>query len=183
MSDDMMYWYVLFCRTGSEERLVERLKNSISSEDCLPFIPQKTCVFRRKGKETIFQKMCFPGYVFIESDKPAAEFIKYSYPVIHKLKDAYRFLSYGNRFDIAMLEEERIALSMMLGHDKHMDISIGYKEGDSVRVISGALVGNESKILSINKNRHEAVIGISMFGMNVSVSIGLEIIEKIMEAD
>jgi len=179
MTEDKIYWYVLSCRTGSEKKVVESLKVFGGSDRYSPFIPQKECIFRRKGEKTTFQKICFPGYVFIESGKPAAEFIAYIYPVVYKLKDAYRFLYNGDRSDIAMREEERIALQYMLGHDKRIDISIGFKEGDSIRVTSGTLVGNESKILSINKSRHEVVICVSMFGSLVPVSVGFEIIEKI----
>jgi transcription antitermination factor NusG len=54
-----------------------------------------------------------------------------------------------------------------------------YNKGDSIRITSGALVGNESRILKINKNRHEAVIGVAMFGTIAPVSVGLDIVEKI----
>ena len=80
-----------------------------------------------------------------------------------------------------MREEERIALSGVFGADKHINISQGFKEGDSVKVISGALVGNEGMIQRINKGRQEAVIGVSMFGTMVSVSVGIEVIEKTNE--
>ena len=136
-------------------------------------------MFRRQGKKSEFQKICFPGYVFIESDKPANEFIVEAFPVIYKQRDAYRFLCYGDRNDIAMRDEERIAFDKVFGDERRIDISIGFQEGDSIRIVSGALAGNESKILRINKNRHEAVIGVSMFGTVVSVSVGLEVIEKI----
>ena len=177
MPDNMIYWYVLFCRTGAEERLAEKLKYKLG-EGYLPFVPQKTCIFRRQGQKSLFQKKCFPGYVFIESDKPAEEFMERAFPVVNKQKEAYKFLFYGDRADIAMLEEERVALSRILGNDYCIDISTGFKEGDSVKVISGALVGSESKILKLSKNRHEAVIEVMMFGTMVSVSVGLDVIEK-----
>ncbi len=180
MSAENIYWYVLFCRTGTEEKLAEKLKSKLG-EGYMPFVPQKTCVFRRHGQKSLFQKICFPGYVFIESDKPASEFIGRVYPVAYKLKEAYRFLCYGDRSDIAMREEERAALSKVFSHDHCIDISTGFKEGDSVKIISGALVGSESKIVKINKNRNEAIIQVAMFGTLVPVSIGLEVIEKINE--
>jgi transcriptional antiterminator NusG len=155
MSEEEIYWYVLFAQTGAEERLVERLKIMLNGEGYLPFVPQKTCVFRRQGKKSLFQKICFPGYVFFESDKPAEQFIKYTYPIIYEHKEAYRFLCYGDKQDIAMREEERIILSRVFGADKYIDISKGFKEGDSVKVISGALVGNEGMIQRINKGRQE----------------------------
>ncbi|MCL2717823.1 MAG: antiterminator LoaP [Lachnospiraceae bacterium] len=179
MSVDNLYWYVLFVRTGAEERVVKHLTNELGSDSYLPFVPQKTCIFRRQGKKSLFQKICFPGYVFIESDKSAGELLQYTYPAISKMKDSYRFLCYGDKINVAMRAEERIILNRILGADKRIDISRGFNLGDTVKVISGALVSNEGMILRINKNQNEAVIRISMFGTVISVSVGLEIIEQL----
>jgi len=182
MADGKLYWYVLFARTGTEERLVEKLKDLLGSEGYRPFVPQKTCVFRRQGQKSLFQKPCFPGYVFIESDKSAAEFIEHAYPIIYKLKEAYRFLCYGDKTDIAMRDEERVVLKNVLGDDYRIDISTGYKEGEFVKIISGPLVGKESRIVSINRGRREAIVEVELFGNTVQVSVGLEMIEKKPEA-
>ena len=178
LSDHEIYWYVLFVQTGSEERLIKRLKESLNCEDFIPFVPKKTCVFRRQGKKSLFQKTCFPGYVFIESSKQVLEFTKHVYPITKKLEEAYRFLSYGDYCDIAMHEEERIALSKIFGNDYCIDISFGFQEGDSIRIETGSLTGYESKIIKINKGRREAIIALRMFGNIIPVSVGFEIIEK-----
>ena len=176
--DTDVYWYVLFVRTGSEGKVAERLRDRLGGMDFFPFIPQKTCVFRRQGEKSLFQKICFPGYVFIESYKPTTEFKAYAFSEVYKMNDVYKFLHYGDGTNMSMREEERIALSGVLGKDYCIDMSLGFKEGDSVRITSGALVGNESKIMRINRNKHEAVIAVELFGTSVSISVGLEIINK-----
>ena len=45
-----------------------------------------------------------------------------------------------------------------------MDASVGFMEGDFVKVISGALEGIESKIIKINKQKRTAIIEADMFG-------------------
>ena len=180
MINNNIYWYVLFVRTGSEERVVKMLKRDLSGDEFSPFIPKKECIFRRQGKKSIFQKICFPSYVFIETSKTVEDFLTYIFPIIYRIKDAYRFLSYNDdRFDIAMREDERRALDVVLGDNRCIDISAGFKEGDSVRVISGALAGCESEIVSINKNRKDAVISMNVFGNQKKVSVGLDIIENL----
>jgi transcription antitermination factor NusG len=77
-----------------------------------------------------------------------------------------------------MREEERKALNRVFVSNCCIDISTGFKEGDSVKVISGALMGQESRILRINKGRQEAVISMAMFNTAIPVSVGLEVIEK-----
>jgi transcription antitermination factor NusG len=132
MPENKIYWYVLFARTGSEEKLIQSLKEEFG-EKIRPFVPKKVCVFRRKGKKTFFEKNCFPGYVFIESSKKAEEFIEFAFRKVYKYKEAYRFLCYGDRYDIAMRDEERAALSKVLGTERRIGISIGFKEGDAMR--------------------------------------------------
>lgn len=180
MPHDKIFWYVLFVRTNAEDRLVEKLRQKLD-EDFRPFVLKKTCVFRRQGEKSLFQKICFPGYVFIESAQPPEKFIEYALPIVHKLKDAYRFLCYGDgdENNIAMQEEERVALSSIFGADYCINISTGFKEGDAIKIVSGALVGKESTILKINKNRSQATIAIGMFGTIVPATVGIELIEKV----
>jgi len=178
MPENNVNWYVLFVKTGSEDDIVKQLKYYLG-DACLPFLPKKVCVYRRNGKKSLFQKNCFPGYIFIESNKSSKEFILLTLPVIPRIKNAFRLLNNGDKTDIAMHDYERVALSKVLGIDHSIDISRGIKEGDSVRIISGSLDGNEGMITKINIGRHEAIIRLSMFGKTVDVSVGIEIIEKI----
>ena len=177
-SGEKVCWYVLFANTGSEDRLVELLNKNLDSKIIRSFVPKAEHVFRRKGIKSRFKKICFPGYVFIESALPLEIFLACTFPVIYKLKDAYKFLNYGKKTDIAMRDEERISLSNFLGDDKLVEISIGYREGDSVKVISGPLVGNEGTILRVKRNRNEADIMVKMFCDMVPATVGFELIEK-----
>lgn len=177
-SNEKKYWYVLYTRTGSEEKVIRRLKNTLDNSNYMPFLLQKECIFRRQGRKSVFQKNCFPGYLFIESNKKAEDFIVYASQAIHQVDDAYRFLSYGDEQDIAMQENEKIALKAIFGESYCIDISRGFKEGDSVKIVSGSLTGYESKITQINKNRGFAVIALDILGKIVETAVGLEIIEK-----
>jgi transcription antitermination factor NusG len=174
-----VFWYVLFVKTGSEETVAGLIRNNFDGDRLFPFVPQKTHVFRRKGNKTEFRKICFPGYVFIESPLEAKELLAAMFPVLYGINNAYRFLNYGDKRDIAMRGDEREALHAVIGDGHCIDISAGYKEGDSVRVVSGSLAGNESKIIRINKNRQNVVLALKMFGGAAEVSVGFEFIEKI----
>lgn len=60
-----------------------------------------------------------------------------------------------------------------------INISKGFRKGDSIKIISGSLTGYESKIIRINRNRRIAVVALDILGKIVETSIGLEIIGKI----
>jgi transcriptional antiterminator NusG len=177
LADKQINWYVLFVRTGAEERLVEQLKYEFGENDYFPFVPKKTAIYRRKGVKSEFQQICFPGYVFLESDKSAEDVMNDSRDIIYKQRDAYRFLNYGEKHEIAMREKERLALSKLFGVDRSIDISKGFKEGDRIKIISGSLLDFEGTIKRINTGQKQAVVELSMFGTVVDVTVGLEIVK------
>ena len=176
-----IFWYVLFVKTGHEEKLLVKLMSELDSSMFSPFIPKKAQIFRRQGQKTLFHKICFPGYLFIESVLPPAEFLARIFPILHASRNIYRFVNYGDRSDIAMKEDERIALSNLLNANRCIDISTGFKEGDKIQIISGVLAGNESRIVKINKNKNYAIIALEIFGSVVELSISIDIIKKDQE--
>ena len=179
MDNDPLYWYVLFVQTGREEEIVDELKRIFTDTHFKPFLLKTVHVFRRQGKKSLFQKICFPGYVFIESNKTSDIFTARMFSLAYPIKHIYKVLHYGdNRTDIAIHESERIELSKLFGKEYCADISQGFKENDFVKIISGPLVDQESKILRFNKNRNEAVVRIDMFGKPVEVLVGLNVLQK-----
>jgi transcription antitermination factor NusG len=179
MDDPLVNWYVSFVRTGFERQVVSDLERILDCDSSLPFILQRDYVFRRQGKINIFKKICFPSYVFIESSKTPQNFYLEIFDIMQKAKNVYRFLSYGDRYDIAMRENEMLAMKKIFGSDHCIGISTGFKEGDHIRVTSGALVGHESKIIRINKNQKEVIIAFKMYNNIVNLSVGIDIIEKV----
>lgn len=175
----MNSWYVLYVRTGSEEKVTRFLKQNLNTENHLPFVPMKSLLFRRQGiinKET---KICFSGYVFIQSSMFAIDFINEVYPIVRRLKAAYFFLNYGEKFNITMREEEKLLLMSLLGNDFCIENSIGFSQGDIVKVVSGALIGMESRIKKINRHKREAIVEVEMMGSIRRVTVALEIVAKV----
>ena len=175
----MKYWYVLYVRTGSEENVKNLLGRWLDCERHLPFIPMRTLAFRRKGIVNKEKRICFPGYVFIQSSCESNEFLRELSLIVEKIKNAYMFLHYSDKSDIAMREDEKSSLSKLIGRYFCIENSVGLIEGDKIRIVSGALVGMESKIKRINRHNREAVIEIDMMGDIRQVTVVLEFIEKI----
>ena len=182
MKDNKVNWYVLYVRSGAEERVVEQLKIEFSCNVGSIFIPKKNAIYRRKGQKSEFAQKCFPGYVFIESNKTADVILSTMMSVVRKMKDAYYFLYYGDKKDdIAMCENEQLVMRKLFGTEHTIDISKGFKEGDSVKIISGSLLSFEGIIKRINVSRREAVIALQMFGASSLITVGLEMVEKRLE--
>ena len=180
MSNNSLYWYVLFVQTGREEEIINLLKKESTHDQYFkPFLFKTVHVFRRQGKKSLFHKTCFPGYIFIESNEVPDEFISRTLSVVYPLKYVYKILHYGdNKVDAAMHENERAALSTLFGKEYCADISQGFKSNDCIKIISGPLVDYESKILKFNRSRQEAVVSVNMFGKPIEVLMGLDILKN-----
>jgi len=172
-----LYWYALFVRTGSEERLVEKLKEQLDCEKHKPFVLTGGQIRRRQGVKTEYHKPCFAGYIFVESSEPPADFIKSINPLIQRIEGLYRLLNNGDESNVAVCEEERLALHEIFGEDHRIDVPTVLKVGDTVEVVSGTLRGHESKIVKVNRNG--VVIHFDMFGKAVEVSLGVELVKHI----
>lgn len=174
----MKNWYILYVKTGYEEKIQKLLLKRLSSEYFISFIPMKKIVYKRKGNANIEKRICFPGYVFIQSEYEEKEFIKYVFPITQQLEGAYLFLYYENKYDIRLREEEKLYLSKFIDSNYCIEHSVGYVEGDKIRVVSGILMGMESEIKKINRHKREAIIEIFIMGDNRRLSVALEVLEK-----
>jgi len=173
------YWYVLFVRTGSEEKLVKILNEKLARDTFKPFVLKGTHIRRRQGECTKFESLCFPGYVFVETEMASAEFREYANAVILPLDNIFRLLDYGDKSDIgiAVREEERLFLNAVFGDEYCLDVPRILKEGDSVKVVSGPLAGHESYIVRLNKNG--VVIAVELLGNSVEVHLGVEFVRVV----
>ncbi|MCL2146191.1 MAG: hypothetical protein FWH52_00165 [Synergistaceae bacterium] len=147
-----------------------------------PIIPTKIWSHIKSNETIHVVKACFPGYVFIRTEKSADEVLKEVIPIISFTKDAWFFLSYGSdRYNMALKEAEQILLQRLMNSEFCMDISRGFIEGDRVKIIAGALFGLESRIKKINKRRQTAVISIPIMGDTRDITLALEIINKVSQ--
>lgn len=175
------YWYVLFVKTGFECRVVKEIEEHFTQNNIFPFIPlleifhKYACKIVKKETRPIF-----PGYVFIETELDANGFFELITEFVHNSKTIIRLLNYGNSNEIALRNEERTLLQKLYGDGQCINSSIGFMEGDRIYVTDGPLKGRESMIKRINRHRKEASIELEMLGRVIQVTVGLDIVEKIL---
>jgi transcriptional antiterminator NusG len=173
-------WLVLYVRTGSEKRVSDLLQKRLDTSRYTPFIPTKVWPRVKNGKAEGKTVACFPGYVFISAAGGADETARDVFPIAVLIKEAYFFLHYGeNKRDAFMRPDERSQLEHFLNSAFCMEASVGFMEGDRVRIVSGALTGMESRIKRINRRKCTAVVEIPMMGAPREITLMLEIVEKI----
>ncbi|MCC8098207.1 MAG: hypothetical protein LIO44_06625 [Eubacterium sp.] len=61
-----------------------------------------------------------------------------------------------------------------------VEMSVGIIENDRVQVINGSMMGMEGSIRKIDRHKRTARIEVNMFGRTMEVTVGLEIVKKII---
>lgn len=173
-----MYWYVLFVQTGRERKIEQFLNKQLNTDECKPFIPLEEVLFKKSGIMKKEIRILFPGYVFVESELPGAQFIKVINSIAKRLSDMVCVLKYSDT-EIAMKESERQMLLGLCNNDHCIESSYGIIEGDKIHIIDGSLKGMESIVKKVNRHKRQAWIEIEIMGDVRLVSVGLEIVDKL----
>lgn len=61
-------WYILFVKTGREQKIADEINRVLKDILIKAFIPMKENYFRRNGKVKKELKIMFPSYVFIDME-------------------------------------------------------------------------------------------------------------------
>ena len=174
----MVYWYVLFVKTGKEHRTENYIREWDKENLLMPFIPILETYFKKRGivkKET---ELLFPGYLFVETELEPLGFLNIIRPLIYRNDDIIKVLSYDS-CDIALREEERRDLLRLCDDNNTIEASVGFIVGDKIYVTEGALAGRESIIKKIDRHKMEAVIELNFMGCVRQVKMALRVLEKI----
>lgn len=173
-----MYWYVLFVRTGQEQRVERLLKVQLDTDVFMPFIPLNERLFKKSGIVKREIKPLFPSYVFIESDISNQEFSYSISKIIRSSNDIVRILKYSDT-EISMRDSEKQALMKLYNGYHCIELSKGIIVGDRIHITDGPLIGCESMVKRVNRHKREAWIELEFMGEKRLLNVSLEILDKI----
>ena len=173
-----MSWYVLNCRTGQEDEIMNSCRQHLSP-DALEetFIFQCERLWRAEGGWALTRKEMFPGYVFLQSSQPE---------LLSKELEAYRKVVRVLEepgYLISVYEEEEAALLKLCGENHILKMSYGYKDKENGQsyITEGPLCGLENKIKKIDWHKRFAVIDMPVARHNSVVWAGVEFRESCLE--
>ena len=166
-------WYVVQVRTGTEHNIRTQCSSSIADsilKQC--FIPYYEEKRRIRGQWIVQQRLLFPGYVFMVTER-----IEELYIELKQIVGLTKLIGTGDEV-IPLSEEETAFLLNFGGKDQVVEMSEGIIEGSQVKVLSGPLMGKEGLIRKIDRHKRKAYLEIEMFGRVQKVQVGLEITMK-----
>ena len=166
-------WYVVQVRTGTEESIRIQCEKHMSGEAlerC--FIPYYEESKRIRGNWTTLEKVLFPGYVFIITEK-----LERLYEQLHEVIGLTKLIGTGREI-VPLCAEEIAFIQEIGGENQVVEMSEGVIEKSNVRITSGPLMGMEGMIKKIDRHKRKAWLEVPMFGRVQTVQVGVEIVAK-----
>lgn len=167
-------WYVVQVMTGREadlRELITRCLNRELLEDC--FYPTYEASYKKRGQRQIVQRRLFPGYLFlVTEDILAVE------QELRMIPDMTKVLKTGQEA-IPLTQAEQEFLEQYLNGEHVLPMSRGYKSGDEIRITEGPFAGYQGQLKAVDRHNRYGVISLEMFGRNVDMRFGLEVVGKV----
>jgi len=167
-----MSWYALYTSGGSEEKVLDILKKQIRDFDF--YIYRRLMRERNGGTWHNIERKLFPGYILMEGTMTEDAWYEL------KATDA-SFTVLRNEGDYLTLSDQEVRTLKLLDQkqDGLVDMSRVYMEGDKIHVIDGPLVGQEVRIIEVNKRKGRVKVQIDFCGSVRIIELGVEVIEKV----
>lgn len=166
-----MHWYALYTSGGTEEKVKAVLEQQL--EDFKFVIYRRRMRERKGGQWHMVDRKMFPGYILMNGTMTEELWYKL------KASDA-SFKLLENDGDYLTLSNHEVKTLSLLDNDEDglVDMSTLYMDGDLIQVTSGALVGQEARIVSIDKRKGRAKVRINFCGSERIIELGVELIVK-----
>ena len=174
-------YYVIQVKTGKEQKAIDDInKNRPDEESFDVFAPYRKIIKKFKGVEKECIERCFPGYIFVETDNVKELFRQlYFTPGFQKLLG--REEGTDNFVPLDQDESRMVDILYSKNNNRITEISnIEVKEGETIRVLDGPLIGLETKIKKVNLHKRNVTIEYMMCGRLVSSNVGINIITNII---
>lgn len=167
-------WYVVWIRTGQEEKLKQMCETVIGREtvykEC--FIPKTETVRRIRGELSKRENILFPGYLFFDSADPAM-----LHERLKKIPEFTKLLG-ADGIPKPLYPHEEAFLRRLSDGERVIRISKGYMKGDELVVTDGPLKNYRGRLAHIDRHKREATLEVDFLGDKRTVTVGLEVVKK-----
>ena len=174
MSDNAK-WYVVHTYSGYENAVAAAVMKSAENRKMTDLIkevniPMETVTeYTDAGEKTVERKV-FPGYVLVKM-----VLTDDSWHLIHNVRGATGFVGSDGKA-VPLTEQEIYDLGV-----EHKVITVGYEEGDTVKVNDGPLTGFIGTVDELEPEKNRVRVVVSMFGRETPVDLELDQVEVVKD--
>ncbi len=173
-------WYVIQVQAGREAKACEVVwrawRNATKGgedEGALEECFSPTYEFRRKehGEWVLKESLLLPGYVIAVTRDPWS-----LARALYSTHEFTRLLTMGKTF-VPLSKDDKTWIERWTKRgNRSIPISFAYKEGDTIVVTEGPLVGLEGMITRVNRRRRVAHVEIHAGQVTIHTTVGLEVL-------
>jgi transcriptional antiterminator RfaH len=160
-------WYAIYTNPRAEKLVYTRLIE-ISIETFLPL--QKT--YRQwSDRKKLVEKPLLSSYVFVKV-------IPKNFPLVYKTTGVVKFVSFEGK-PVPIPQNQIDNLKLLINSDAEIEVTgEAFTKGDSVKVVSGSLIGLTGELISIG-GKKRVIIRIDKLEQNIVVTIPVTFLQKI----
>lgn len=165
-------WYVVHTYSGYENKVKVDIEKTIENRNLQDQIlevsvPLESVIELKNGVEKKADKKMFPGYVLIHMVMNDD-----TWYVVRNTRGVTGFVGPGSK-PVPLTEDEMKNLGF-----RNEGLIIGFEEGDTVVVISGAWKDTVGAIKAINEAKKTVIIRVEMFGRETPVELNFNEVKK-----
>ena len=167
-------WYVIWSLTGREEELIDRIHELVPADYYSQvWTPYRIKLRRRDGIDEKISLKMFPGYVFIDTERPED-----IHEIICREPDYISFLKTDDKY-ASISDSERDIITFFTGESGTAGVSLGIIRDGKTYIMEGPLMGMEDKIIHIDRHKRTAKVRLKGFlGEDRVLNFAVEIVDK-----
>jgi transcriptional antiterminator NusG len=170
-------WYVIHTYSGYEQRVLTNLEQRIRSMDAQDkifkvIIPTENEIEIKDGQKKAVARKVFPGYILVEM-----KLTDESWNVVRNTPGVTGFVGAGSK--PVPLEESEVKSIFQRMEENTPRIKVGFRKGESVRVIDGPFIDLIGVVDEINSEKGKVRVLISLFGRETPVELDFLQIERL----
>jgi len=166
-------WYILHTYSGYENKVMNNINTLVENrglqhliEDVM--VPTETVTEVHDGKTKQVETKLYPCYVYVKMVMTDE-----SWYICRNTRGVTGFVGPGSK-PIPLTEEEIANLGV-----SSQEISVSFKAGEIVSVISGPLEGYEATVKEIDEVNSKVILAVSMFGRDTPATLDISAIKKL----
>lgn len=175
----MFKWYIVQTQSGFESKVSDAILSKIDSEAFSSlisdsFVPKAEVVQIRRGKKVTTSKSIFPGYVLVK--------LQLNDSLLHFIKSIPKVSGFlGGELNPSVISDLEVQKIYKNVSDIQMNASVShsYVAGDTVKIIDGPFESFVGVIDSIDDEKSQIKVLVSIFGRETPVILEYTQVESV----
>ena len=177
MAENEKDWFVIHTYSGQEDRVKKNLEQRIKfmdseNEVSKIVIPTEDEIEVRGGRRRTVTKKILPGYVLVQM-----KMTDQSWDVVRNTPGVTGFAGSGGK--PTPLAEDEINTILKQMETETPRVKVGFRKGQSVRVIDGPFIDFVGVVDEINMEKGKVKALLSLFGKETTVELDFLQVEKL----